>query len=197
MVTQARLNNCFGTFTGSYFIEMLLCFYQSAQLFKFSFYFCTNLKTIFSLVVQSKTIKCCILIKNIYNLKFMLISQHFIILIMGWCYFQTPSTKFYINISIFYDRNHSVANRHNGFFPFQMSKTLIIWVYTNGSITKYSFWTCCGNGKGLIAVLYVVGNIKQVTLLLYKMYFLVTQGCFCLWIPVDHSIAPVNESFVI
>ena len=127
----------------------------------------------------------------------MFVAQHLVVRVVGWGYFQATCTKFYIYVLIFDNRNHTVADRHNRFFAFEVLPTLIVRVDADSRITKNRFGACCSNYKVLIRPFNLIFQMIQKSLTFFINHFLVRKSGFSLWIPVHHTVAAVYLSFVV
>ena len=111
--------------------------------------------------------------------------------------FQSSCTKFYINIFIFDDRNYTPHHRNNYFLTSQMLITLIIRIYTNGYVSKNSFRTSSCNSKIFLRIFNFIYKVKKLSVLFFIDYFLIRKSGLSLWVPINHTIPSVDESFVI
>ena len=132
---------------------------------------------------------------------------------MGRSNLQTACTKFDINISVFYNRNHSVYQRNDYLVSLEPLVLWVFWVDTHSSITHDGLWTCCSN-YSIVAFLILMDNILwaccylaavcHIVLQVIEFWFLFMinhlfsrKYCLRLWIPVHHTQATIDVAFVV
>ena len=101
----------------------------------------------------------------------MSLAEHVVVGVVGWSNLQTSSTKLYVYVAVFDNRNHSVYQWHDNLLALQ---PLILWVLrvdTHSGIAHDSLRTSCSHYS--IISLFIL--VDDVALSLQRL--LVVEGC--------------------
>ena len=124
--------------------------------------------------------------------KIMAFSNFKVIWVMRWCYLYTTCTIFHINIGIFYYWQFPTDNWKYYIFAYLILKSRIFWVYSNGKVTKHSFWTSSCYCDVILAIFKEVFDVPKIPFFFFVVNFCIRYSCFSLYIPVYYPISLID-----
>ncbi len=143
------------------FIDVVFCFFEVSSFFQINQYFFPNGKTILTNVKFSLFAHGSIVIKNIDGFEFVFHSQFIVMNVVGRSDFQSSRSKFPVNIFILNNRNCTVYQWDNYFFPMKGNKSFVFGMYTNGGIAKNGFGTGGCNRNKIVFALNLIFQIVE------------------------------------
>ena len=154
-----------------------------------------------------------VVVENVDGRQAMLQSQGMVVDVVGRRHLQAASSKFHIHVIVFDDGNFAVHQRHNDVLAFQPRVFRIVGVDAHGRVAHDGLGARGGH-NGIIALRILMDDVALVHALAiafhhtifqiieFRMLFLVDnllvgERRLCLWIPVHHAHAAVDESLVV
>ena len=128
----------------------------------------------------------------------MLQTECVVIDIVGWRNFQTPRTELDINILVFYNGNLSAHQWHNDVLAFEPRILRIVGIDTHSSVAHNGFRACrCHNSIVFRIFNHPIFQIIELRMFVFINHLFIRKCRLSLRIPVYHSHAAINQSFVV
>ena len=181
----------------SYIVRMWNYFHKISLCIQISYDCFSCFIAVHSCIFATFIIDCSIIIHDIDLWKIMTFSNFKVIRVMCRCDLNRTGSKFFIYIIICNDWNFFVNQWKQYILTNDIFISLVIWMYSNRTISKHCLWTCCSNLKESVCSYDWILNMPEITILLFVFYLCIRQRCLTLRTPVNDTRTFVNISFFI
>ena len=134
---------------------------------------------------------------NVYDFKIMAQTYFIVVRVVSGSNFNYARTELDINIFIGNNRYFPMNDRENKRFADDILIALVIGVDSNGSIAEHGLRSCGGKLNIAASVLERIAKMPEMTCLILILDLSVRDGGAAVRAPVYHSLALIDESFII
>ncbi len=192
-----RLNHAAATVTFAHRVADVLDFFQQAQLVHIRNHSLAALISVQPLVSAGIFVHFRVLADN-GNLRQVVAQAHLkIVRVVRGGNFHGTGSEVFVNIFVRNNRNFTSDQGQNKRFSDQMRIAFIFGMYGNSGIAQKRFGTGGGDNYHLIAVLYRILNMPEMSCLLGIFHLGIGKSGGTARTPVDDTVALINETFFI
>ena len=208
LLAKARLNSCvLIALRVAHLVVVVLNFLHQAGIFKVDGNLLANIHTVLSDIESGSLRQCSVGVENIDDFQIVSLSECVVVSIVSGRNFQTASTKFDVNITVFDNRNNTSNERHNNLVTAQPLVFRVFRVDTHRGIAHNCLRTGSGHNS-VVAFCILVQNLTLCACRLHRIFGRIShiitqivefalllavdnlfgaQHGLCFRVPVDHS----------
>ncbi len=158
----------------------------------------TGLESIHAaIVVRNLVVHPGIIGENVVHRQVMTLADLIVIEVVCRSNLDAAGTELRLNVVIGDNRNTAANDGQNQFLANKMLVTIIIRMNGNGAVTEHGFRSGCRNHQVAIAGCQWIAEMPKVAVFIGRQHFEIGQGRVQHRVPVDETLAPINQSFVV